>query len=158
MRPSPDPRFPHALRLPAGRILIGLLAMTAGAAALIPTLANAGAPHGTHKLVFRINGQARQDVVGAGGIVVRAECPAEACTVVASAKATSPSVHTGSVRARVAAGGSERMTLPLSAKDGAKLEAALAAGKKPILTVSAMARDGHGAMVPLELKVTARRG
>ncbi len=48
------------------------------------------------------------------------------------------------------------MMLPLSAKDGAKLEAALAAGKKPVLTVSAMARDGYGAKVPLELKVTAR--
>jgi hypothetical protein len=134
------------------------VAITAGAAALIPAIANAGAQPGAHKLVFRINGQARQDVVGAGGIVVRAECPAEACTVVASAKSTSPSVQTGNVRARVAAGGSDRMMLPLSAKDGAKLEAALAAGKKPVLTVSAMARDGYGAKVPLELKVTARRG
>jgi hypothetical protein len=131
--------------------------MTAGAAALIPAISTAGAPRGSHKLVFKIDGQARQNVVDAGGIVVTVRCPAEACTVVASGRATSPQVQTGNVRARVAGGGSARMMLPLSAKDGAKLRAALAAGKKPALTVSAMARDGYGAKVPLELTVTALR-
>jgi hypothetical protein len=155
---SPVLQYPHLLRRRPGRILIGLLAMTAGAAALIPASSSAGAPHGTHKLVFKIDGQARQKVVGAGGIVVTAQCPAEACTVIASAKATSPLVNTGKVRARVAGGGSARMMLPLSAKDGQKLRAALAAGKKPALTVSAMARDGYGAKVPLKLTVTALRG
>jgi hypothetical protein len=132
--------------------------MTVGAAALIPAISTAGAPHGTRKLVFKINGQARQNVVGAGGIVVTAQCPAEACTVIASAKSTSPQVSTGKVRARVAGGGSARMMLPLSAGDVAKLRAALAVGKKPALTVRAMARDGYGAKVPLELTVTALRG
>jgi hypothetical protein len=155
---SPDLYSPHLLRRRPGRILIGALTMTVGAAALIPAISTAGAPHGTHKLVFKINGQARQNVVGAGGIVVTAQCPAEACTVIASAKATSPQVSTGKVRARVAGGGSARMTLPLSAGDVAKLRAALAVGKKPALTVRAMARDGYGAKVPLELTVTALRG
>jgi hypothetical protein len=155
---SPDPRSPHLLRRRPGRILIGVLAITAGAAALIPAISSAGAPHGTHKLVFKIDGQARQNVVGAGGIVVTVRCPAEACTVVASAKSTSPQVSTGNVRARVAGGGSARMMIPLSAKDGEELRAALAAGKKPTLVVSAMARDGYGAKVPLELTVTALRG
>jgi hypothetical protein len=155
---SPDPRSPHLLRRRPGRILIGALAITVGAAALIPPISSAGAPHGSHKLVFKIDGQARQNVVGAGGIVVTVRCPAEACTVVASAKATSPRVQTGNVRVRVAGGGSARMMLPLGAKDGAKIQAALAAGKKPALTVSAMARDGYGAKVPLELTVTALRG
>ena len=132
--------------------------MSAGAAALVPAISSAGSPKSVHKLVFKIDGQARQKVVGAGGIVVTARCPAEACTVVASAKGESPSIHTGKVRARVAGGGSQRMMLPLSAKDGEKLRAALAAGKKPALTVSAMARDGYGAKVPLELTVTALRG
>lgn len=50
------------------------------------------------------------------------------------------------------------MMLPLSATDGAKLRAAIASGKKPALTVSAMARDAYGAKVPLELTVTALRG
>ncbi len=97
-------------------------------------------------------------MVGAGGIVVTVRCPAEACTVIASAKSSSPQVSTGKVRARVAGGGSARMMLPLGAKDGAKLQAALAAGKKPKLTVSATASDGYGAKVPLELTVTALRG
>jgi hypothetical protein len=155
---SPDLNSSHLLRRRPGRILIGLLAMTAGAAALIPAVSSAGAPHGTHKLVFKINGQARQNVVGAGGIVVKVRCPAEACTVVASAKSESPQVSTGKARARVAGGGSARMMLPLGAKDGAKIQAALASGKKPALTVTAIARDGYGAKVPLELTVTALRG
>ncbi|MCW2978413.1 MAG: hypothetical protein JWO14_140 [Solirubrobacterales bacterium] len=158
VRRSPDPRSPHLVRRRPGRILIGLLAMTAGTAALIPAISSAGAPHGTHKLVFKIDGRARQNVVGAGGIVVTAECPAEACTVVASAKGESLPVSTGNERARVTAGGSARIMLPFSAKDEAKLQAALAAGKKPALTVTAMARDGYGAKVPLELTVTALRG
>jgi hypothetical protein len=155
---SPGLKSLHVLRRRPGRILIGALAMTAGAAAMIPAISTAGAPHGTHKLVFKIDAQARQNVVDAGGVVVTVRCPAEACSVIASAKATSPQVNTGKVRARVNGGGSARMMLPLSAKDGAKLRAALAAGKKPALTVSAMARDGYGAKVPLELTVTALRG
>ena len=155
---SPDLRTRHLVRRRPGRILIGLLAVIAGAAALIPAISSAGSPKSVHKLVFKIDGQARQKVVGAGGIVVTVRCPAEACTVIASAKSTSPQVHTGNVRARVAGGGSERMMLPFSAKDGEKLRAAMAAGKKPALTVSAMARDGYGAEVPLELTVTALRG
>src|ERR1700742_2759537 len=99
---SPNPKSAHFLRRRPGRILIGALAMTVVAAALIPAISSAGAAPATHKLVFKIDGQARQDVVGAGGIVVKAECPAEACTVVASAKATSPQVETGQVRVRVA--------------------------------------------------------
>ncbi|HEY0277869.1 MAG TPA: hypothetical protein VGC32_06335 [Solirubrobacterales bacterium] len=134
------------------------MAIIAGAAVLIPAVAGAGSPSGTHKLVFKIDGQARQNVVSAGGIVVNAECPAEACTVTASAKSASPRVDTGKVRARVAGGGSARLILPLSAKDGEKLQAALAAGKKPALTVSATASDGYGAKVPLELTVTPLRG
>lgn len=149
-------RAPYPLRRRPGLILIGL-AVTAGSA-LIPAVSSAGSPHGVHKLVFKIDGQARQNVLGAGGIVVTARCPAEACMVVASAKGKSPSVQTGKVRARVAGGGSERMMLPLGARDGEKLRAALASGKKPALTVSAMARDGYGAEVPLELTVTALRG
>jgi hypothetical protein len=146
------------IRRRPGRILIGLLAVSVGTAALVPPISSAGSPKNVHKLVFKIDGRARQDVVGAGGIVVMARCPAEACTVVASAKAESPSVHTGKVRAHVPGGGSQRMMIPLGATDGAKLRAALAAGKRPTLTVSAMARDGYGAKVPLVLTVTALGG
>jgi hypothetical protein len=155
---SPDLKSLHLVRRHSGRILIGVVAMTAGTAALIPAISSAGAPHETHKLVFKIDGQAHQNVVGAGGVVVTAQCPAEACTVVASAKSESPQVSTSKVRVRVTGGGSARMMLPLSTKDGEKLQAALASGKKPTLTVSAMARDGYGAKVPLELTVTALQG
>lgn len=92
-------RTPYPLRRRPGLILIGL-AVTAGAA-LIPAISSAGSPHAVHKLVFKIDGQARQDVVGAGGIVVIAQCPTEACTVVASAEAKSPAVRTEKVRTRV---------------------------------------------------------
>jgi hypothetical protein len=151
-------RTPYPVRRNPGRILIGLLAIAAGVAALVPAISSAGSPHGTHKLVFRIDGQARQDVVDAGGIVVTASCPTESCTVVASAKAKRPSVHTGKVRMRVSGGGSQRMMLPLGAKDAEKLGVALAAGEKPALTVNATARDGYGAEVPLKMTVTALRG
>jgi hypothetical protein len=150
-------RYP--VRRRRGRFLIGLLAVSVGATALLPAVAGAGAPpKGAHKLVFWINGEARQDVVGSGGVVVVAKCPAEACMVVAAAAGKSPSVHTVKVRTRIAAGGSARMMLPLGSRDDEKLRAALAAGKKPALTVSAKARDGYGAEVPLELTVTALRG
>src|ERR1700754_4140393 len=110
------PRSPYLVRRRPGRILMGLLAVSAGAVALLPAISSAGSPQSVHKLVFKIDGQARQNVVGAGGGAVTVRCPAEACTVVASANADSPSVHSGKVRARVAGGGSERMMLPLSAK------------------------------------------
>ena len=57
-----------------------------------------------------------------------------------------------------AGGGSRRMMIPLGAKDGEKLRAALVAGQNPALTVSAMARDDYGAKVPLELTVKALGG
>jgi hypothetical protein len=153
----PHVGIPSPVRRRPARILIGLLTLCVGVAALLPAISS-GASHGAHKLVFKIDGQARQDVVSAGGIVLTARCPAEACTVTASAAAKSPSVHTGRARVQVAAGGSSRMTLPLGAKDAGKLRAALEAGKKPTLTVKAMARDHYGAKVPLELTVTALRG
>jgi hypothetical protein len=137
------------LRPHRGRLLIGLLAATATAAALVP-IAQART---RHDLVFKVSGSAHQNVIGTHGIVISAHCPAEACTVVASATGTSPSVHTGKVRAKVAAGGTKRLTLPLDTRDGAKLKAALEAGKAPTLTVHATAHDAFGGKVPLTLTV-----
>ncbi|MFT3862857.1 MAG: hypothetical protein QM729_01190 [Solirubrobacterales bacterium] len=145
------PNIRPALKRSRGRILIGLLTLTATTVALAPATATA-APE-KHDLVFKISGQARQNVVGAHGIVITARCPTEACTVVAAASSKSPSIHTGKVRARVAAGGSERLTLPLGKKGGAKLEAALAAGKSPTFTVQITAKDAFGVRVPLSLQV-----
>jgi hypothetical protein len=135
-----------------GRKVIGLLAVTATAAAFVPIASSAQA-QGHHNLVFKVAGAAHQNVIDAHGIVISVRCPAEACTVVASATSSSPSVHTGKIRAHVAAGGTERLTLPISPRDSGKLKAALEAGKAPTLTVKATAKDGFGSEVPLSLQV-----
>jgi hypothetical protein len=144
------------IRLPTrplrSRILIGL-ALIATAAALFPTASLAG----RHHLVFRLTGPSGQNVVAAEAIVISAHCPAEACTVVASASATSPSVHTATVRTRIAAGSTKQMTLPLTPTQSAKLKSATKAGKSPTLTVHATAHDSAGNRVPLTLLVHSDR-
>jgi hypothetical protein len=86
--------------------------------------------------------------IAAGGIAITLHCPTEACTVVASAAGASPTIHTASVRTRVAAGTTKQLTLPLPPRQTAKLKAALKSGKSPILTVHATARDSSGNRVP----------
>jgi hypothetical protein len=139
-------------RLRPRRVFIGLVAVTA-AAALLPAASAAGPT--THHLVFRLSGPDRQDVLGAGAIKVRAHCPAEACTVVASAAGENPSLHTAKARANIPAGAAETIRLPLPPKQAAKLEAALKAGRHPTFTVKATAHDNSGAHVPLSIKVQA---
>lgn len=141
------------LRPRRGRTLICLLvAATTATAALAPVASNAQAK-GRHDLVFKVTGASRQNVIGAHAIVISVRCPVEACNVVASATSSSPSVHTGNLRIQVPAGGSERLTLPLSPRNCAKLKAALEAGKSPTLTVDATAHDPFGGKVPLSIKV-----
>jgi hypothetical protein len=145
-------RYPVGPR--RGAILIGLtVALSLLAAALVPAGAGAGQKSGAHHLVFRLSGAADQDVVGSGAVKVRVRCPAEACTVVASATAKSPSIHSSTVRARVPAGGSRELTIAVSARQGAKLAAARKAGKAPTLTVHATAKDEAGNTVPLVFAV-----
>jgi hypothetical protein len=131
------------------RFLIGLLAAIA-LLALVPVASSAQA---RHHLVFRLSGPTHQNMVGAEGIAIALHCPAEACTVVASASSPSPSVHTASVRTQVAAGTTKQLTLPLAPRQTAKLKAAVEAGKSPTLTVHATARDSSGNSVPLLLQV-----
>ncbi len=131
-----------------GRILIGL-ATTAMAAALLPASSGAG----QHHLVFELSGPSHQNMVTAAAVDVSVECPTEACTVVASASSASPSVHTGTVRTRVARGSAQTLTLPLAPAQNAKLKAATQAGKSPTLTVQATARDAAGNQVRLTLLV-----
>lgn len=141
------------VRQPRRTILIGLVTTLALVAALVPAGAGAGQKPNAHHLVFRLSGAAHQNVVDAGAVKVRVRCPAEACTVVASAAAKSPSVHSSTVRARVPAGGTKDLTLAVSAHQGAKLEAARKAGKAPTLTVHATAKDGAGNAIPLTFAV-----
>jgi hypothetical protein len=143
----------HQVRLPRRAIFIALITTLALVAALVPAGAGAGTKPNAHHLVFRLSGAAHQDVVDSGAVKVRVRCPAEACTVVASATAKSPSVHSSTVRAHVPAGGTEDLTLTVSAHQGAKLEAARKAGKAPTLTVHATAKDGAGNAIPLTFVV-----
>jgi hypothetical protein len=143
----------HQLGPRRGAILIGLAAALALVAALVPAGAGAGPAPGLHHLTFSLSGPARQNVVDAEAVTVRVRCPTEACTVVASASAQSPSVHSATVRTRIAAGSSQELTLPVNARQGGKLAAALEAGKAPTLTVHATAKDGAGNAVPLTFAV-----
>jgi hypothetical protein len=134
------------------RFLIGLVAAIAILA--LPVAASAGA---RHHLVFQLSGSSHQNVVDAGGITIALHCPTEACTVVASASSASPSLRTASVRTRVAGGTTKQLTLPLAPRQTGKLKAALEAGKTPILTVNATARDSSGNRVPLSFQVRSDR-
>jgi hypothetical protein len=136
-----------------GAILIGLVAALSLAVALGPAAAGAKTAPGVHHLTFSLSGPARQKVVDAEAVTVRVRCPTEACTVVASASAQSPAVHSSTVRARVPAGSSQELTMPVGARQGDKLAAALKAGKAPTLTVHATAKDGVGNAVPLTFAV-----
>jgi hypothetical protein len=143
----------HQSRPRQGAILIGLAVALSLAAALAPAGAGAGKAPGIHHLTFSLSGPARQNVVDAEAVTVRVRCPTEACTVVASASAQSPSVHSSTVRVRVPAGSVQQVTMPVNARQGSKLAAALKAGKAPTLTVHATAKDGAGNVVPLTFAV-----
>jgi len=144
-------------RLHLARVLIGLAA-SAAVAGLLPAAAGAGGPQGgstSHHLEFRLSGRDHQDVLGVGAILINARCPTEACAVVAKATSESPSIQSGTVHAHLAAGQAKRISVPLARRQRGKLKAALKAGKTPILTVEATARDNSGNRIPLSLEVRA---
>jgi hypothetical protein len=125
------------------------------AAALLPAAAGAGST--SHHLEFRLSSPEHQDIVGEGAILIRARCLGEPCGVVAAGKSTQPSLHTGTVRAQLAPGVAETLSLPLSKLQRGKLKAALEAGRSPVFTVTATARDRTGTHIPLSIEVTARK-
>jgi hypothetical protein len=137
------------------RILIALAA-TITAMALLPTAAGAGGTT-THHLVFRLSGPARQDVISSGAVRIEAHCPADACTVVASAISKSPSIRTAEVQAHVPAGATESISVPFASRDRGKLKAAFEAGHRPTLTVEASARDAAGDHIDLSITVRPAR-
>ena len=137
-----------------GPILIGLAALIS-VLALLPAAAGAGST--SHHLEFRLSSPEHQDVVGEGAILIRARCLGEPCTVVASAKSKKPSLHTGKARAQLAPGVAETLSLPLSKQQRGKLKAALEAGRSPVFTVEATARDHGGTHIPLTIEVTAQK-
>lgn len=137
-------------RARSASILVGLAVVAS--AALLPTAEGAGTTPG-HHLEFRLFGPTHQNVVAAGAIEVRGRCPAEACTVVASATSANPSIQTETARTHIPAGSAETISLSLSRRQKGKLKAALEAGHRPIFTVKAVARGKAGTRVPLALKV-----
>jgi hypothetical protein len=141
------------LRARRQRFLIGLVAAIA-LLILVPAASSAGP---RHHLVFQLTGSSHQNMVDAGGITIALHCPAEACTVVASASSTSPSVRTAPVRTSVAGGTTKQFTLALAPRQIAALKAAGKAGKSPTLTVQATARDSSGNRVPLTFQVRSSK-
>ncbi|HKZ14396.1 MAG TPA: hypothetical protein VJL81_11170 [Solirubrobacterales bacterium] len=147
--------FSRPSRRPSRRpILIGFTA--AIAVALLLPAAAAGGPQSNH-LEFRLSSPEHQDIVGEGAILIRARCLGEPCTVVASAKSKSPSLHTGKARAKIGAGEAETLSLPLAKQQRGKLKAALEAGRHPTFTVEATAHDQAGTHIPLSIEVTAQK-
>lgn len=146
---------PVVQRLRRGPILIGLAAVIA-ALVLLPAAAGAGGPQ-SHHLEFRLSSPEHQDMVGEGAILIRARCIGEPCSVVAAAKSNQPALHTGKARARIAAGDAETISLPLARQQRGKLKAALEAGRSPVFTIEATARDQAGTHIPLSIEVTAQK-
>jgi len=110
-------------------------------------------------LSFVLDGSKRQRLLRQGAVRVRLQSALEDSTVVLSA-----SGRTGAAKLRlrartiaVAAGPARAVALRLTAKHRRALRAALAAGKRPRLTVSAEARDAAGNRVSQTLRVTVKR-
>jgi hypothetical protein len=139
-------------RLSRGPILIGLAAIAL--IALLPAVAVGGPKH---HLEFRLSALPHQDMVGDSAIQVRARCLSEPCTVVATAKSKNPALRSGKARAKLAAGESETISLPLAKQQRGKLKAALEAGRDPIFTVTATAHNRAGTNIPLTIEVRAQQ-
>ena len=110
-------------------------------------------------LQFTLAGAKRQRLVRQRAIRLRMQCPLEDCTAVATA---SGRVRGTRLRLRprtlsVSDGPARTVELRLTRKLRRALRAALAAGTRPRLTVTARARDAAGNSVRKSLRVTAKR-
>jgi RTX calcium-binding nonapeptide repeat (4 copies) len=105
-------------------------------------------------LVFRLQGSHQQRLLAQQAIVVTLRCPQENCTVAVGAKGNLATVKR--VNRRVFAAKAKTLKLRLSSGQRAAIAAALAAGRKPKLKVSAVATDAAGNRVKRTLVVTAR--
>jgi len=107
-----------------------------------------------HELDFRLQGRHAQRLLTQRAIVVKLLCPRENCTVSVGAKGKPAKVKR--VSRNVAAGKAKTLKLRLSPKQREAIAAALAAGRKPKLKVSALASDAAGNRVKRTLVVTAK--
>ena len=122
---------------------------------------------GDTEVSFDLSGKARQRVVEQKGVIVKASCPAEDCTATASGTARVPKPKGGRrprakfnlrpVTEQVSAGVTEKVELPIAKRRLRAMKAALRAGKKPKVTVTANVTDAFGNAATDRLTVRARR-
>ena len=110
-------------------------------------------------LSFALSGAKRQRLARLGAIRVRLQSALEASSAVvrASGRAGAAKLRLRPRTVAVAAGPGRTVALRLNRKQRRAIRAALAAGKRPRLTVVAEARDAAGNRVRLTLRVTAKR-
>ena len=114
---------------------------------------------------FDLTGKARQRVVKQGGVVAKASCPLEDCTAIAGGTAKVPKpkrsplakFNLRPVTEQVSAGVTEKVELPIAKRRLRAVKAALRAGKKPMIKVTASVTDAAGNAATDSLVVTARR-
>ena len=115
------------------------------------------------ELSFHFAGKRKQRIVKQKGVIVKAGCPLEDCTVTASGRGTLPKPKTfrklnlGPVTESLAGGLVETIEVPLGRRGVRRLKAALAAHRRPRLTISATFADAAGNTVAEALTVKARR-
>ena len=117
------------------------------------------------ELRFDLTGNGKQRVLKQKGVIVTASCPLEDCTATASGKGKvrkgrrSPlaKLILKPVTEPVTGGVQERIKLRLKKRQLRALKVALAAGKRPRVTVTVNASDVAGNSVADELTVRARR-
>ena len=117
------------------------------------------------ELSFDLSGKGKQRVLKQKGVVVIASCPLEACSVTASGKGKVPrpnrvplaKLNLKPVTEAVGAGVAERIKLRLKRRQLRVIAAALRAGKKPKVKVSAQVTDAAGNVAADALTVKAKR-
>lgn len=115
---------------------------------------NSGSTPTPPALAFRLQGHRKQRLLAQRGIVVKLFCPQQNCTVEIGAKGKLANVKM--VKKHVVAGKAKALKLPLSRKQREAIAAALAAGRKPKLKVSAVAAGAAGTSVKRALVVVAK--
>ncbi|MFI5028177.1 MAG: calcium-binding protein [Solirubrobacterales bacterium] len=134
----------------------------------VDALPEAAGPSSGTSLEFQLTGARRQRLLKQKAVVVRARCPQEACTAVASASGRLPKLTRGvasalsklklkPVTTRLPAGPAETLKLRLSGKQRAAIRARLQVGEKPKLRVTVTATDVSGKAVQRSLVVLAKR-
>jgi hypothetical protein len=117
-----------------------------------PTNPDTGTPDTT--LNFTLGGARKQRLLRQKAVHIKVACPNEPCTTVAT---SSGKLRLRPLTAGIAAGSTRTLKLRLTRKQLAVVRKALAGGRRPLVTVSVVARDGAGNTVKRALRITAVR-